>query len=85
MLLYLETDLDRAYEIDRRERSKNNKPWVLREDFRLIYEELIELYIHKAINNMLENNESEIYPAFVLDQVDKTLQTEIEVSLEDNV
>ena len=85
MLLYLETDLDRAYEIDRRERSKNNKPWVLREDFRLIYEELIELYIHKAINNMLENNESEIYPAFVLDQVDKTLQTEIEVSLEDNI
>ena len=85
MLLYLETDLDRAYEIDRRERSKNNKPWILREDFRLIYEELIEVYIHKAINNMLENNESEIYPAFVLDQVDKTLQTEIEVSLEDNV
>ena len=85
MLLYLETDLDRAYEIDRRERSKNNKPWVLREDFRLIYEELIELYIHKAINNMLENNESEIYPDWVLDQVDQTLQNEIEVSLEDNI
>jgi len=85
MLLYLETDLDRAYKIDRRERSKNNKPWIRREDFRLIYEELIDLYIHKAINNMLENNEFEIYPAWVLDQVDQTLQNDIEISLEDNV
>ena len=85
MLLYLETDLDRAYKIDRRERSKNNKPWMRREDFRLIYEELIDLYIHQAINNMLENNESEIYPAWVLDQVDQTLQNDIEISLEDNV
>ena len=85
MLLYLETDLDRAYKIDRRERSKNNKPWMRREDFRLIYEELINLYIHQAINNMLENNESEIYPAWVLDQVDQTLQNDIEISLEDNV
>tara|TARA_R100000963_G_C4600495_1_gene74375 strand:- start:67 stop:324 length:258 start_codon:yes stop_codon:yes gene_type:complete len=85
MLLYLETDLDRAYEIDRKERSKKNKPWVIREDFRLIYEELINLYIEKAINNMLENNESEIYPDWVLDQVDQTLQNEIEVSLEDNI
>jgi|TARA_Y100000296_G_C4968518_1_gene154669 hypothetical protein len=85
MLLYLETDLDRAYKIDRRERSKNNKPWILREDFRLIYEELINLYIHQAINNMLKNNESKIYPAWVLDQVDQTLQNDISISLEDNV
>ena len=34
---------------------------------------------------MLENNEFEIYPAWVLDQVDQTLQNDIEISLEDNI
>ena len=85
MLLYLETDLDRAYKIDRKERSKNNKPWIIREDFRIIYEDLINLYLHKAVNNMLENNTSEFYPKWVLDQVDQTLQNVIEISLEDNI
>ena len=48
MLLYLETDLDNAYRIDCKERTKKDKPWVQREEFRGLYEELIELYIEKA-------------------------------------
>tara|TARA_R110000824_G_C14858492_1_gene640891 strand:+ start:353 stop:610 length:258 start_codon:yes stop_codon:yes gene_type:complete len=84
MLLYLEKDLDRAYKIDCKERAKKEKPWVHREEFRNIYEELIDVHLHKEISSMSNYDEFEIYPEWILDQVDKTLLNKIEVILEDN-
>jgi hypothetical protein len=38
MLLYLETDLDKAYKIDCKERTKKDQPWVKREEFERLEE-----------------------------------------------
>ena len=48
MLLYLEKDLDRAYRLDCKARSKCNEPWITREQFRSLYEDLINLHLEKA-------------------------------------
>ena len=45
MLLYLEKDLDRAYRLDCKARAKVNEPWVTREQFRSLYEDLISLHL----------------------------------------
>ena len=45
MLLYTEKQLDVAYRIDCKARSKYNEPWVTREDFRPVYEDLLESYM----------------------------------------
>ena len=48
MLLYLETDLDNAYRLDCKARTKANEPWITREQFRSLYEDLITLHLEKA-------------------------------------
>lgn len=45
MILYREKDLDEAYKIDCKARSRNDMPWISREDFRKIYEDLMDLYM----------------------------------------
>ena len=45
MILYREKDLDEAYRIDCKARTRNNMPWVKREEFRTIYEDLMEIYM----------------------------------------
>jgi predicted alternative tryptophan synthase beta-subunit len=45
LILYREKDLDEAYKIDCKARSRNNMPWISREDFRKIYEDLMDLYM----------------------------------------
>ena len=45
MILYREKDLDAAYKIDCKARTRNNMPWIKREDFRTIYEDLMDLYM----------------------------------------
>ena len=42
MLLYTEKQLDRAYRIDCKARTRNNSPWIKREKFRDLYEDLME-------------------------------------------
>ena len=78
MLLYTEKDLDRAYKIDRVQRSKQNKPWITRSDFRDLYEELLEVYLEKAASRVCEDVSLFVddMPEWVLGQVDQTLQTE---------
>ena len=76
MLLYTEEDLDRAYKIDRVQRSKQNKPWITRSDFRDLYEELLEVYLEKAASHIFEDMSLSDMPDWVLNQVDQTLQTE---------
>ena len=45
MLLYTEKQLDVAYRIDCKARTKSNEPWITIEDFRPIYEDLLEAYM----------------------------------------
>lgn len=45
MLLYTEKQLDVAYRIDCKARTTCNEPWVTREDFRPLYENLLESYM----------------------------------------
>ena len=77
MLLYLETDLDNAYKIDCKERTKKDKPWIQREEFRGLYEELIELYIEKAKDHVFVDIDLEELPGWVLGEVERTLQHEV--------
>ena len=77
MLLYLETDLDNAYRIDCKERTKKDKPWVQREEFRGLYEELKELYIEKAKDHIFVDVDLEDLPGWVIGEVEKTLQHEV--------
>ena len=84
MLLYLETDLDRAYKIDCKERSKKDKPWIKREEFRKVYEELIELYLQKAEDHVFVDISLEELPEWIMGEVERTLQNRIEVSIEDD-
>jgi hypothetical protein len=77
MLLYLETDLDNAYKIDCRERTKKDKPWIKREEFRGVYEELIELYLEKAKDHIFVDITFEEAPGWVLSEVERTLNQEL--------
>ena len=45
MLLYTEKQLDIAYRIDCKARSQSDEPWIKREEFRPLYETLLEAYM----------------------------------------
>tara|TARA_B100001778_G_C18548165_1_gene611696 strand:- start:916 stop:1158 length:243 start_codon:yes stop_codon:yes gene_type:complete len=70
MILYREKDLDRAYKIDCRCRTKNNSPWIKREEFRTIYEDLMELYMLGLDNELLEEDDA---PEFIVDSLESIL------------
>jgi|TARA_R110000765_G_scaffold122572_2_gene219125 hypothetical protein len=75
MLLYLEEDLDNAYQIDCKERAKKEKPWIKREKFRNLYEDLIGLYLQKvAENHIFIDTSLEDLPGWVIGEVERTLQ-----------
>ena len=84
MLLYLEKDLDNAYKIDCKQLTKEDKPWIKREDFRGVYEELITLYLQKAQDHIFIDESLEELPEWVISEVERTLKNRLEVSLEDN-
>jgi len=72
MLLYTEKQLDKAYRIDCKARTICNEPWIKREDFRPLYEDLIESY-------MVAYNEDNILgkdvPEYLLDSINDLLET----------
>ena len=70
MILYREKDLDRAYRIDCRCRTKNNSPWIQREEFRTVYEDLMELYMIGLDNDLLEEDDA---PEFIVDSLENIL------------
>tara|TARA_R100001224_G_scaffold60457_1_gene35945 strand:+ start:307 stop:543 length:237 start_codon:yes stop_codon:yes gene_type:complete len=72
MLLYLETDLDTAYKLDCKARTKCDEPWVTREQFRSLYEDLISLHLQKAEQ---ENILIDDVPNWVLDSINTMLET----------
>jgi len=42
LIMYLEEDLDRAYRIDCKMRTKQDLAWIKRDKFRRVYEEMLE-------------------------------------------
>ena len=72
MLLYTEKQLDKAYRIDCKSRTKCNEPWLLRENFRPLYESLLEAY-------MLAHNEDNILgeeiPVYLINSVNELLES----------
>tara|TARA_R100000988_G_scaffold52808_1_gene25942 strand:+ start:129 stop:362 length:234 start_codon:yes stop_codon:yes gene_type:complete len=72
MLLYTEKQLDVAYRIDCKARTKCNEPWVQREDFRPLYEDLLESY-------MIAYSEDDILgtdiPEYLIDSVNELLES----------
>ena len=78
MLLYTEKQLDKAYRIDCKARTSCNEPWIRREQFRPVYEKLIELYMQAYIP------EKEIYseiPEYLLDSVNDLLESTLTLDL----
>ena len=66
MLLYTEKQLDVAYRIDCKARTKCNEPWVKREDFRPLYEDLLESYMIAY---------SEEIPEYLINSVNELLES----------
>ena len=79
MLLYLETDLDRAYKLDCKARAKCDEPWVTREQFRSLYEDLITLHLEKAEQEDILIDD---VPEWVLDSIDTMLETTLTLEKE---
>ena len=71
MLLYTEKQMDVAYRIDCKARTKSNLPWIQREEFRPLYETLVEAF-------MVAYSEDHPYvddaPDFLLDAVNDLLE-----------
>jgi len=85
MLLYTEEDLDRAYKLDCKERSKQDKPWVTRSDFRNVYEELIGVYLDQVNNETLASMPLQDIPMWVIEEVEHTLQNKLIIETDDDV
>ena len=79
MLLYLEKDLDRAYRLDCKARSKCNEPLITREQFRSLYEDLINLHLEKAEQEDILIDD---VPEWVLDSIDTMLETTLTLEKE---
>jgi len=83
VLLYLETDLDRAYKLDCKARTKQNQPWIKREIFRGLYEDLVEVYLQKAQEHVFVDISFEEVPGWVLSEVERTLTNDVEFTREE--
>lgn len=71
MILYREKDLDEAYKIDCKARTRHNIPWVKREEFRKIYEDLMDLYMIQL--NPSQLSELHDIPEVLLDSLNKII------------
>ncbi len=76
MLLYTEKQLDKAYKIDCKARTRCNEPWIQREDFRPLYENLLESY-------MIAYSEDDILgidiPEYLIDSVNDLLESTLTI------
>jgi hypothetical protein len=72
MLLYTEKQLDVAYRIDCKARTKCNESWLKREDFRPLYEDLVESYMVAYTKN---NPTQESIPEYLLDSINDLLES----------
>jgi len=74
MLLYTEKQLDVAYRIDCKARTKSNEAWITREEFRPLYEVLIEHFM-KAQND--DDILADDVPEYLINSVNDLLETTI--------
>jgi len=72
MLLYTEKQLDKAYRIDCKARTLCNEEWVTREDFRPLYEDLIEPYMVAYSEDYILGDD---VPEYLLDAVNDLLES----------
>ena len=79
MLLYLEKHLDKAYRLDCKARTKSNEPWITREQFRSLYEDLISMHLQKAEE---KNILMEDLPEWVIDSINTMLETTLTLEKE---
>ncbi len=77
LILYRERDLDEAYRIDCKARTKGDEPWIRREEFRNIYEALLDTYFTNSVEKKLERKEQDV-AEYVIEQVNKALERTID-------
>ena len=82
MILYREKDLDEAYKIDCKARTRHNIPWVKREEFRKIYEDLMDLYMIQL--NPSQLSELHDIPEVLLDSLNKIIDRSLHFDPENN-
>ena len=72
MLLYTETQLEQAYRIDCKARTKSNEQWITLEEFRPLYEDLLEHFMNAYnADDILAAN----LPEYLIDSVTELLET----------
>jgi hypothetical protein len=76
MLLYTEKQLDTAYRIDCKARTKSNLPWVKREEFRPMYETLVEAFMLAYDEDTIIAKEA---PEYLLYAVNDLLESTITI------
>ena len=82
MILYREKDLDEAYKIDCKARTRHNIPLVKREEFRKIYEDLMDLYMIQL--NPSQLSELHDIPEVLLDSLNKIIDRSLHFEPENN-
>jgi len=71
MLLYTEKQMDVAYRIDCKARTKSGLAWIKREEFRPVYETLVEAFM---VAYSEDNPLADDVPDFLLDAVNDLLE-----------
>jgi len=71
MLLYTEKQMDVAYRIDCKARTKSGLAWIKREEFRPVYETLVEAFM---IAYSDDNPLADDVPDYLLDAVNDLLE-----------
>ena len=82
LVLYRESDLDKAYRIDCKARAKGNEPWMKREECRSVYEALLDMHFTKALAKNYEHKADEL-AMHIIDIVNNTLENSLDFTPED--
>ena len=82
LVLDRESDLDKAYRIDCKARAKGNEPWMKREEFRSVYEALLDMHFTKALAKNYEHKADEL-AMHIIDIVNNTLENSLDFTPED--
>ena len=76
MLLYTETQLEQAYKIDCKARTKVGEKWITLEEFRPLYEDLLEHFMKAySADDILAAD----MPEYLIDSVNDLLETTITI------
>ena len=82
LVLYRESDLDKATSTTFKARAKGNEPWMKREEFRSVYEALLDMHFTKALAKNYEHKADEL-AMHIIDIVNNTLENSLDFTPED--